>query len=88
MPKTGTKRAGRKRKHEPEETIPLARCKTVQGSLVSALGSGLPFITVEIAKWPPSTLTRVLSFALGLIGVVLVGFFRSKNDHTRVRGMF
>jgi hypothetical protein len=82
MPKTNSK--GK----EEEPTIPLSQCKTVQGSLVSALGSALPFITVELAKWPPSIVTRVSSLVLGLVGVFLVGFFRSRSDHPQVKGLF
>jgi hypothetical protein len=84
MPKTSSGR--NKRVEEP--TIPLSQCKTVHGSLVSTLGAALPFITVELGKWPPSTLTRVSSLVLGVVGFVLVGFFRSRSDHPKVKGLF
>lgn len=73
---------------EQPKSIPLIKCRTVQGSFLSLIGAALPLVTVEIAKLPPSTYTRWSSFILGLMGIIIVIYRRTSTDHPPVDGIF
>lgn len=57
------------------------------GGLISVLGAALPFITVELARMPPSPVTRWLGFLVAVAGGVMVARGRS-GEPAPVRGLF
>ena len=57
-------------------TKPAATSLTIWAVMLTLLGAAVPVITVELANWPPSTQTRLISLAVSVVGAVVATYGR------------
>ena len=70
-----------------QETVPLLKCRTFQGTFVGFLGAILPLVSVEILKFEPNVIFRVLASVIGLAGSAIVIISRYSNNSPPISGI-